>query len=318
MDLINSLSFAAVASLLVMSPGPNGLLIAKTVPASGKIAGFANVAGFVAAFHFHGALSILGISAIILASSNAFFVVKILGAAYLCWIGFKALQDFFSGHNGTENIQPAKQTITGINNRLYSKQFEHSPLLMELLNQSQSIRWPIHMVKEMDAYLKAEQRLQKKMYKEPTAEDIAAVCEKPVADVKRMLVLRDRILSSKVLLETDSDRALSDFIPNNKTSNPTSKLSAFVEGFLTNVLNPKTSMFYLAAFPQFITIGDMAAASAYILVLVHTLINVAWFGTMVILFARLARLTSRGSFQRWLKGATGVVFIGFGVKLAMY
>jgi len=51
MDLMNALSFVAVASLLVISPGPNGVLIAKTVATSGKTAGFANVAGFVAAFH---------------------------------------------------------------------------------------------------------------------------------------------------------------------------------------------------------------------------------------------------------------------------
>lgn len=318
MDLMNSLSFAAVAALLVMSPGPNGLLIAKTVPASGKIAGFANVAGFVAAFHFHGALSILGISAIILASSYAYFVVKILGGAYLCWIGFKALQELFSGNNKAQNVEPVKPTRNGINTRLYSKQFKHAPLLTDLLNQSRSIRWPIHMVKEMDFYLKVERRLQKKMDEEPTAEDIAAVCEKPVADVKRMLALRDRILLFKVSLESDGDGSLSEFIPISNKPNPTSKLSAFVEGFITNVLNPKTSMFYLAAFPQFITIGDKAAASAYILVLLHTLINVAWFGTMVILFSRLVRFTNRGSFQRWLKGVTGVVFIGFGVKLAMY
>ena len=69
MDWVNAISFITVASLLVMSPGPNGVLIAKTVPTSGRAAGFANVAGFVAAFYLHGSLSILGISAILLASS---------------------------------------------------------------------------------------------------------------------------------------------------------------------------------------------------------------------------------------------------------
>ena len=45
------LTFSIVAGLLVMSPGPNGVLVAKTVPTSGRAAGFANVAGFVAAFY---------------------------------------------------------------------------------------------------------------------------------------------------------------------------------------------------------------------------------------------------------------------------
>ena len=65
MDWSNALSFAVVASLLVMSPGPNGVLVAKTVPTSGRAAGFANVAGFVTAFYLHGTLSILGISVVL-------------------------------------------------------------------------------------------------------------------------------------------------------------------------------------------------------------------------------------------------------------
>src|SRR3546814_5494041 len=48
MEPLHVLGFAGVAALLVMSPGPNGVLIAKTVPTSGRAAGFANVAGFVA------------------------------------------------------------------------------------------------------------------------------------------------------------------------------------------------------------------------------------------------------------------------------
>jgi threonine/homoserine/homoserine lactone efflux protein len=61
------------------------VLIAKTVPTSGKTVGFANIAGFVAAFYVHGALSILGMSLILVQSAQAFFIVKMLGAAYLCW-----------------------------------------------------------------------------------------------------------------------------------------------------------------------------------------------------------------------------------------
>jgi len=70
-----------------------------------------------------------------------------------------------------------------------------------LMNQTRTIRLPIHVVKEMNVYLKAERRLQQKMDKEPTAEDIAAECEKPVADVKRLLGLRDRVTSVDVKLE---------------------------------------------------------------------------------------------------------------------
>lgn len=202
------LTFVFVASLLVMSPGPNGVLIAKTVPTSGRSAGFANVAGFVTAFYLHGALSVLGISLILVQSATAFTIVKYLGAAYLCWIGIKALYAAFKGIETAEKVAPAKK--------------------------------------------------------------------------KRTLV------------------------------------NAYVEGLLTNALNPKVSMFYLAAFPQFITIGETTATASFLLVFIHSMINAAWFGAMVLLFSRLTKMANSGSFQRWLKGVTGVVFVGFGLKLASF
>ncbi|WP_185984524.1 LysE family translocator [Aureimonas mangrovi] len=86
-------SFAAIAALLVMSPGPNGVLVARTVPGSGKVAGFANIAGFVTAFYVHCTLAVFGLSIILVQSANAFLAVKLAGALYLCWIGVKALRE---------------------------------------------------------------------------------------------------------------------------------------------------------------------------------------------------------------------------------
>ena len=106
------LAFALVAALLVISPGPNGVLIAKTVPTSGRGAGFANVAGFVTAFYLHGALSILGISIILVQSATAFAIVKYLGAIYLCWIGVKALWEAYRGIEAPGRVAPAKRQST--------------------------------------------------------------------------------------------------------------------------------------------------------------------------------------------------------------
>lgn len=205
MDIADILTFGVVATLLVISPGPNGVLIAKTVPTSGRQAGFANVAGFLAAFYLHGALAILGISIILVQSATAFTVVKYLGAAYLCWIGLKALIAAFSGVE-TATVSRAK---------------------------------------------------------------------------------RQRTLTK-----------------------------AFVEGFLTNALNPKVSMFYLAAFPQFITVGETPVFAAFSLVVFHSAINAVWFAAMVLLLDRFTTAARNGRVQRWIKGVTGVVFIGFGAKLA--
>lgn len=209
MSIAEILSFAFVATLLIISPGPNGVLIAKTVPASGRAAGFANIAGFVAAFYVHGTLSICGISLLLAQSAQAFFVVKMVGAAYLFWIGLKALFGAWRGYPAVASVAPSRKA----------------------------------------------RRLPR----------------------------------------------------------------AFLEGFLTNALNPKVSMFYLAVFPQFIhhdANGQAPIGQAFVLVTTHASLNVIWFASMVMLFARLAKAARNQRFQRWLKATTGVVFIGFGARMA--
>ena len=99
------------------------------------------------------------------------------------------------------------------------------------------------------------------------------------------------------------------------TTNVKTLRKSFVEGFLTNALNPKVSMFYLAAFPQFIPAGEHAILYAISLVTIHSIVNMIWFSSMVILFSRISSFARNGSFQRVLQSITGVVFIGFGAKL---
>ena len=107
MTLPDILAFTFVAALLVMSPGPNGVLIAKTVPTSGRAAGFANVGGFVLAFYVHGALSVLGISLLLMQSALAFSILKYAGAAYLIWIGVRSLLSAFRNEAQPERSTPA-------------------------------------------------------------------------------------------------------------------------------------------------------------------------------------------------------------------
>ena len=89
-----------------------------------------------------------------------------------------------------------------------------------LMNQTRTIRLPIHVIKEMNVYLRTARSLQQTMDREPTAEDIAAVVDKPVADVEKMLGLRDRVASVDVPVGKDNDRPLLEIIPDDNNPEP--------------------------------------------------------------------------------------------------
>ncbi|WOG27396.1 LysE family translocator [Endozoicomonas sp. 8E] len=84
------LFFFLAVSVMVITPGPNGALIIKTVSKYGKLHGYHNVLGIVAAFFIHGTLSIFGLSAIILTSTGIFNAIKTIGAIYLAYLAIKA------------------------------------------------------------------------------------------------------------------------------------------------------------------------------------------------------------------------------------
>ena len=89
-----------------------------------------------------------------------------------------------------------------------------------LMNQTRTIRLPIHIVKEMNVYLKAMRQLAQKMDRDPTAEDIAAYLDKPVKDVERMLKLNERTTSVDVPYGKESDKPLLDVMTDDAVDGP--------------------------------------------------------------------------------------------------
>ncbi len=82
-----------------------------------------------------------------------------------------------------------------------------------LMNQTRIIRLPIHIIKEINGYLRTARQLAQTLDHEPTAEDIAQAMGKSVAEVKRMLQLNERVASVDTPIGKDEDRSLLDAIP---------------------------------------------------------------------------------------------------------
>jgi RNA polymerase nonessential primary-like sigma factor len=89
-----------------------------------------------------------------------------------------------------------------------------------IMNQTRTIRLPIHVVKELNVYLRAARELTQRLDHEPSADEIAVMLDKPVSEVKRMLGLNERVASVDTPLGPDSDRSLLDTIPDTNVSDP--------------------------------------------------------------------------------------------------
>lgn len=93
-----------------------------------------------------------------------------------------------------------------------------------IMNQTRTIRLPIHVVKELNGYLQAARKLAQSLDHEPSAEEIATLLHKPIKDVERMLKLNERVTSVDVPVSKDSDRSVLDAIPDENNTDPSQLL----------------------------------------------------------------------------------------------
>ncbi len=198
------LLFTSVAFFLVISPGPNWALIAKTTAEKGVLASFFNIIGLVLATFFHGAFSIFGLSAIVLHTAELFLLVKFIGGCYLLYIGSKAI----------------------------------------------------------------------------------------LSSLKR---------KSSVELESVK-------VPK---SDKCSLKKSFNEGFITQILNPKVSLFYLAVFPQFLSFESPLYLEAFSLVAIHAAIIACWFVIMAVILVKITDFMQTPAINRWIQGVSGAIMVGF-------
>jgi threonine/homoserine/homoserine lactone efflux protein len=86
------LSFVGVAVLVSLLPGPATALVVRSAAVSGRRAAFLTVLGNSTGIVLWAVASVLGISALVAASSAAFWVLKVVGAVVLVWLGVQALR----------------------------------------------------------------------------------------------------------------------------------------------------------------------------------------------------------------------------------
>jgi RNA polymerase nonessential primary-like sigma factor len=93
-----------------------------------------------------------------------------------------------------------------------------------IMNQTRTVRLPIHVVKEINVYLKAARRLAQRLDHEPTSEDIAGLLDKPIGEVKRMLGLNEHIASVDTPYGKDADKPLVDMLQDDAADDPADKI----------------------------------------------------------------------------------------------
>jgi threonine/homoserine/homoserine lactone efflux protein len=97
-------AFVGVATLVIVTPGPDTALTVRNVLLGGRAAGVATAAGVTMGLAVWTVAASAGIAALLVASEPAFVAVKLAGAAYLVFLGAQSLLRALRGGNGGEAI----------------------------------------------------------------------------------------------------------------------------------------------------------------------------------------------------------------------
>jgi RhtB (resistance to homoserine/threonine) family protein len=199
---VTLLTFLAAATLIIVAPGPDTLLVTRNVFRRGRRGGFVTAAGTVTGLALWSVAAALGLSALLAASRVGYDVVRVAGGLYLIWLGVQSLR--------SQGAVPAAPT-------------EAPPM-------------PMH--------------------------------------------------------------------------------RAYLSGVLSNLLNPKIGVFFVTFLPGFVPTGAPVGSTAALLGALFVVETALWLVVVVWLVGRGSGWLSRRGVRRWLDRVTGVVLIGFGVRVA--
>lgn len=207
MDILNIEAFLIAILILTLTPGLDTALVLRNTSRSGAVDGWTTSLGICLGLFVHATLSAVGVSALLLQSAELFQTVKLIGAAYLIWLGIGSLRGCFN-HSGS---------------------IEVSSTQVSSFNYKRSLR----------------------------------------------------------------------------------------EGFLSNVLNPKTAVFYLAFLPQFINPEYSAFTQSLLLAGIHFVLAMVWQCGLASTLNKAQQALKSPKFMQGMEGLTGSVLVLLGVKLML-
>ena len=98
-------SFLAVGAAALVVPGPDTLVVLRAALTGGSSAGLWAAAGSSAGLLLWGSATVVGVTALLTLSAVAFGALKLVGAAYLCWLGVQALRSAWRGDALTGDVE---------------------------------------------------------------------------------------------------------------------------------------------------------------------------------------------------------------------
>ncbi len=96
-----------------------------------------------------------------------------------------------------------------------------------------------------------------------------------------------------------------------------SRRTAYLQGLVSTVLNPKPALLFLTYLPQFVDESRPVLPQIAFLAGVHILVGLIWMTLYAHLVQRAHRTLTRSDVRRWLETATGVVLIALGLRVAV-